>query len=98
MFAANVTFPSASTLNGPLVTGVTLVLVVETGTPFSVSANPPLFATKTLPTTVGVVPDGTVGVAVTGVSSFAIITLFAITSTVAKDVEQIVFPGATQIV
>ncbi|SPE78013.1 hypothetical protein FLACOL_02027 [Flavobacterium columnare] len=35
--AATVIFPSESTLNGPVVTGVTLVLAEVTATPFNVS-------------------------------------------------------------
>ena len=37
VFGATVKFPLASTLNGPLVTGVTSVLAVVTGFPFKVS-------------------------------------------------------------
>ena len=52
MFGANVTTPVASILNGPVVTGVTSVLLAVTGTPFKVSF------VVTLPTVVGTVVPG----------------------------------------
>ena len=55
MFAAKVITPLASTLKGPVVIGVTLVLAAVTGTPFKVSFP------VTLPgTVVTTVPDGMV--------------------------------------
>ena len=55
MFAAKVITPLASTLNGPVVIGVTFVFAAVTGFPFNVSFP------VTLPgTVVTAVPDGTV--------------------------------------
>jgi hypothetical protein len=52
VFAAMVTFPSASTEIGPVVIGVTFVLFVVTASPFKVSFP------NTLPADTGVVPGG----------------------------------------
>ena len=52
MFGANVSTPSPSILNGPVVIGVTLVLDEVTGTPFKVSLE------VTFPTIVGFTVPG----------------------------------------
>ena len=74
MLAARVITPLASTLNGPVTIGVTLVLVVVTGTPFNVS-----FPVTVPGTVVATVPDGTVTV-----SSMASITLATVTLAVTE--------------
>ena len=58
VLAVKVKIPLLSILNGPTVTGVTLVLEVVTATPFKVSAPLPLFA-KTFPTVLKAVVLGT---------------------------------------
>ena len=57
VFGAKVKTPFASILNGPVVIGVTSVLVVVAATPFKVSAPLPLLL-KTLPTVVATVVLG----------------------------------------
>ncbi len=69
VFGARVNTPSLSILNGPLVTGVTSVLVLVTGTPFKVSF------VVTLPIVVGAV---VLGVCVVFVCSIACIGLTAV--------------------
>ena len=73
VFGANVNTPSEFTLNGPVVTGVTLLLVGVTGCPFNVSL------VVTFGNITGVAPD----VVVTAGSLTASITLFTITVAIA---------------
>ena len=64
VFGATVKFPLASTLNGPLVTGVTSVLAGVTATPFNVSL------AVTFPPVDGIVSSlATIGLATTTVAT-----------------------------
>ena len=86
VFGAKVNTPLASILNGPVVIGVTSVLVVVAATPFKVSAPLPLLL-KTLPTVVATV---VLGVCVGKVSTTASIGLLTLTKAVA--VSEIIVP------
>ena len=75
VLAARVITPLASTLNGPVVDGVTLVLAVVTKTPFKVS-----FPVTVPGTVVATVPEATV----TDGSKIASITLATVTLAVTE--------------